>query len=56
MTFAMLELSGVIPGVAETYVAQIDIPPRAYEVREIEGAAEEDAGKGSCVPPVIMSA
>ena len=34
-------VSGVIPGVAETYVAQIDIPPRAYEVREIEGAAEE---------------
>lgn len=34
-------ISGVIPGVAETYVAQIDIPPRAYEVREIEEAAEE---------------
>ena len=34
-------VSGVIPGVAETYVAQIDIPPRAYVEREIEGAAVE---------------
>ena len=34
-------VTGVIPGYAEMYVAQIDIPPRAYEVREIEGAAEE---------------
>lgn len=35
-------VSGVIPGIAETYVAQIDIPARAYEEREIEGAAEEE--------------
>lgn len=34
-------VSGVIPGIAETYVAQIDIPARAYEEREIEGAAAE---------------
>lgn len=34
-------VSGVIPGTAETYVAQIDIPPRAYVEREIEGAAAE---------------
>lgn len=34
-------VSGVIPGIAETYVAQIDIPPRAYVEREIEGAAAE---------------
>ena len=38
-------VSGVIPGVAETYVAQIDIPPRAYEEREIEGAAEAQAAE-----------
>ena len=35
-------VSGVIPGIAETYVAQIDIPARAYEEREIEDAAEEE--------------
>lgn len=34
-------VSGVIPGIAETYVAQIYIPPRAYVEREIEGAAAE---------------
>jgi len=39
-------VTGVIPGYAEMYVAQIDIPPRAYEVREIEGAAEEAQADG----------
>lgn len=39
-------VSGVIPGVAETYVAQIDIPPRAYVEREIEGAAAEVQANG----------
>lgn len=36
-------VSGVIPGVAETYVAQIDIPPRAYAERVIESVAEVQA-------------
>ena len=39
-------VSGVIPGIAETYVAQIDIPARVYEGREIEGAAEEVQADG----------
>lgn len=33
-------VSGVIPGLAENYVAQLDIPPREYVEKKIEGAAE----------------
>lgn len=36
-------VSGVIPGVAEAYVAQIDIPPRTYEEREITVVPEVQA-------------
>lgn len=41
-------VTGVIPGIAEAYVAQIDIPPRAYveipaEVAEVPTEAEETA-------------
>lgn len=33
-------VTGVIPGVAEAYIAQIDIPPRAYLEKQIETVAE----------------
>ena len=43
-------VSGVIPGVAETYVAQIDIPARAYTETVIDvpaPAAEDQDGEDS---------
>lgn len=36
-------ITGVIPGVAEAYVAQIDIPPRAYLEKQLETSAESTA-------------
>lgn len=50
-------VSGVIPGIAETYVVQIDIPPRAYEERKIKGAAAEvqaDSGETGGAPGGMM--
>lgn len=44
-------VSGVIPGLAEKYVAQIDIPPREYVEKEIAGAdADAEAAQEAAEP------
>lgn len=40
-------VSGVIPGVAEIYVAQIDIPARAYVEKQIEATPEQEAAEAA---------
>lgn len=40
-------VSGVIPGVAEIYVAQIDIPAREYLEKQVENAEEPEAAEAA---------
>ena len=52
-------VTGVIPGVAEAYVAQVDIPPRVYLEKQLEKSVEpavlaEDGNAGGMSEPGII--